>query len=582
MQKIKANIANDAWVFPYLKTYKGLLALILLLGFLTVFCGGALMFISGFLISRAAQRPENILMIYVPIVLTRAFGIGRPAFRYVQRLVSHNWVMRIVSKFRQRLYQLVERGTKSIHAKAQTGDVLNLLANDLDKIENFYLRMLFPTLIGFVVYLALVIGVGVFNIGVALLMLILLGLLTIVAPLITIAINGARDYRKKQQETELYIDLTDAVLGLQDWILADRTAELVQTQTTQLAKIHQLAGQKARFTWWRMFLSELVIGLAAILLIWFATNEFGASAFGVNWIGAFGLLIFPLSDTFISIATGAEDMPRYTDSIERLNGLSDQADAEASLVTQIAQLDDTTIEFKELSYGYTADRSILKHFNLQIQPGTKLAILGKSGAGKTTLLKLLLGDETPQSGRVTIGAVPIQQLQAHRNQFIAVLDQAPYLFASTVANNLRLGKLTATPAELWQVLDQVELGDLVRELPAGLATPMTEMGNRFSGGERQRFALARILLQDTPIVVLDEPTVGLDPITEQLVLQTIYKVLANKTVIWVTHHLTGIELVDKIIFIENQQIALAGTFDELMTSSPRFANLLTMDHGDIQ
>ena len=156
------------------------------------------------------------------------------------------------------------------------------------------------------------------------------------------------------------------------------------------------------------------------------------------------------------------------------------------------------------------------------------------------------------------------------------------LFASTVANNLRLGKLDATDEELWDVLEQVNLKELVVQLPDGLATPMmSEMGSRFSGGERQRFALARILLQDTPIVILDEPTVALDPITELAVLETIFKTLHDKTVIWVTHHLTGIELVDKVIFIENQQIAMAGTPAKLMATEHRFQRLLALDHGDL-
>jgi len=144
-----------------------------------------------------------------------------------------------------------------------------------------------------------------------------------------------------------------------------------------------------------------------------------------------------------------------------------------------------------------------------------------------------------------------------------------------------LGKLDATDEELWDVLEQVNLKELVVQLPDGLATPMSEMGSRFSGGERQRFALARILLQDTPIVILDEPTVALDPITELAVLETIFKTLHDKTVIWVTHHLTGIELVDKVIFIENQQIAMAGTPAKLMATEHRFQRLLALDHGDL-
>ena len=208
-------------------------------------------------------------------------------------------------------------------------------------------------------------------------------------------------------------------------------------------------------------------------------------------------------------------------------------------------------------------------------------ILSPPGAGKTTLLKLLLGDEQPNSGAITINDQNINTLQQQRSSIISVLDQQPHLFASSVANNLRLGNLAATDEELWHVLKQVALSDLVGSLPEGLETPMTEMGNRFSGGEQQRFALARVLLQDTPIVVLDEPTVALDPITELNVLKTIFDALSDRTIIWVTHHLTGIEFVNDVIFIENKKISMQGAPEQLMTTEPRFKKLLQMDHGSL-
>jgi ATP-binding cassette subfamily C protein CydC len=192
-----------------------------------------------------------------------------------------------------------------------------------------------------------------------------------------------------------------------------------------------------------------------------------------------------------------------------------------------------------------------------------------------------LGDEQPNKGTVTINNYDVKTLQEERSSIIAVLDQQPYLFASSVANNLRLGNLDATNEELWQALQQVSLADLVKSLPEGLDTPMTEMGNRFSGGEKQRFALARVLLQNTPIVILDEPTVALDPITELNVLNTIFEVLADRTIIWVTHHLTGIELVDQLIFIEDKKISMQGTPQQLMVTELRFKKLLELDHGDL-
>jgi ATP-binding cassette, subfamily C, bacterial CydC len=318
MRKMILLIKRDTWVFPYLRSYKKLLALIIFLGFMTTFSGAALMFTSGFLISRSAQIPENILMVYVPIVLTRAFGIGRPSFRYAERLVSHNWVLKIVSTFRRRLYELVETGTKSVYAKTQTGEVLNVLANDLFKIENFYLRTLFPTVIGLVIYVLIAIGVGVFDWGFALAIFLILGMTTILAPMITLAVNGARDFKQQQLEAELYTDLTDTVMGLQDWILAGRTAELAERQQADFNAINQLKSKQAHFNWWRDFSGAMIIGFTAIVLLVFATRHFGGSSFGVNWIAAFVLAIFPAEDALTSISTGVGEWPRYQNSITPL------------------------------------------------------------------------------------------------------------------------------------------------------------------------------------------------------------------------------------------------------------------------
>ena len=576
-------IKKDTWVFPYLKSYKKLLVLIIFLGFMTTFSGAALMFTSGFLISRSAQIPENILMVYVPIVLTRAFGIGRPSFRYAERLVSHNWVLKIVSVFRRRLYELVETGTKSVYAKSQTGEVLNVLDNDLFKIENFYLRTLFPTVIGLVVYVLIAIGVGVFNWGFALAILLVLGMTTIVAPMVTLAVNGARDFKQQQLEGQLYTDLTDSVMGLQDWVLAGRTQELFDRQQNDFDGINKIKSKQAHFNWWRDMFSALVIGATAVILLIFATRQFGDDSFAVNWIAAFVLAIFPAEDALTSISTGIGEWPRYQDSIARLNNMAAESKNEGQQTSDQSteEIKNPEIKFNQVNFGYNDSRLVLENLNLTIKNGEKLAILGQSGAGKTTLLKLLLGDEQPNSGAITINNQSINTLQQQRSSIISVLDQQPHLFASSVANNLRLGNLAATDEELWHVLKQVALSDLVGSLPKGLETPMTEMGNRFSGGEQQRFALARVLLQDTPIVVLDEPTVALDPITELNVLKTIFDALSDRTIIWVTHHLTGIEFVNDVIFIENKRISMQGAPEQLMTTEPRFKKLLQMDHGSL-
>ena len=577
MKGFFATFKHDHWVMPYLRRYRKLLALVLFLGFMTFFCGGALMFNSGYLISRAATHPYNILMIYVPIVLARAFGIGRPAFRYAERLTSHNWVLRIVSDFRKRLYQAVEKQAVAIRQTHQTGDVLSILAEDIDHIENLYLRTVFPLVIGWLLYLFVVIGIGYFNWAFGLLMLLLLGVIVIFMPLLSVTVNGRREFQARQVQRNFYTKLTDSVLGLGDWLISGRRTAFLAQQDQPIDEIATLRRADHHFQWWRNFAIQVVFGAAVVLIVWWAGLTFTHNQAEANWVAAFGLALFPTVEPFSSMSQGVSEWPVYKDSIERVNRLDENEPKQAPQTT----IDEApTLQLDHVAFTYPgAERQVIDDLSLELHPGEKLALLGPSGTGKSTLLKLVLGDETPASGQVTLNGVPIAQLQQQRAQLFGVLDQQPYLFDTTVMNNVRLGNLNATDEDVHAAVKAVELDDLIGRLPQGYDTEVQEAGSRFSGGERQRLSLARILLQDAPIIILDEPTVSLDPITEQHLLDTVFSVLHDKTIIWVTHHLAGINHVDQVRFIENGRFDMQGTPAELYRDNARFRALYDLDRG---
>ncbi|KRL94218.1 thiol reductant ABC exporter subunit CydC [Levilactobacillus hammesii] len=577
MKGFFATFKHDHWVMPYLRRYKKLLALVLFLGFMTFFCGGALMFNSGYLISRAATHPYNILMIYVPIVLARAFGIGRPAFRYAERLTSHNWVLRIVSDFRKRLYEAVEKQAVAIRQTHQTGDVLSILAEDIDHIENLYLRTVFPLVIGWLLYLFVVIGIGYFNWAFGLLMLVLLGVIVIVMPLLSVTVNGRREFQARQVQRTFYTQLTDAVLGLGDWLISGRRQDFLAQQDAPIDQIASLRRSDHHFQWWRNFVIQFIFGAAVILIVWWAGVMFTHNQAEANWVAAFGLALFPTVEPFADMSQGVSEWPVYQDSIKRVNRL-DEHEPEQVQQARIGKLDELQIDHVKFTYP-GAEREVIDDLSLTLHPGEKLALLGPSGTGKSTLLKLILGDETPTSGQITLNGEPVARLQDQRAELFGVLDQQPYLFNTTVMNNVRLGNLNATDEEVMAVVKAVELDDLITRLPAGYQTQVQEAGSRFSGGERQRLSLARILLQDAPIIILDEPTVSLDPITEQHLLDTVFDVLKDKTIIWVTHHLAGINHVDQVRFIEDGHFDMQGTPAQLYRENPRFQSLYNLDRG---
>lgn len=571
MKKIQKLLQNDHWIMPFLRQQKSGLFWSIFLSFMTTFAAGALMFVSGFLISRSAQHPENILIIYVPIVLTRAFGIARPVFRYAQRLVSHNWVLRIVSKTRRRLYESVASTAGSIRGRMQTGDILSLLADDLDRLQNLYLRTLFPLGAGIMLYIFVSIGFGVVNWRFMLWWFFILAIILIVIPLLSLKWNYNGVRRQKALQNQLYTEATDAILGLQDWVLSGRQADLVSRQGKVMSELANVKNKSMKFGWWRDFIIQMLVLLLTITTLIWAGNQFANDRDLVNYIAAFTLAIFPLVDSFVGVNQGVSEASVYEDSMTRLNQLPAVKKIESAPIPK-----NTTVKFDKVTFAYD-DKTIIDHLDLTIPTGEKIALLGRSGAGKTTILKLLAGDINPNQGEVTIGGQPVSQLQPKMSELVAVLDQQAYLFDSTILNNVRMGNIHASDEAVAAAIKQAGLQPLIDALPEGYHTQMREAGARFSGGEQQRFALARILLQAAPVVVLDEPTVSLDPKTEHDVLTQIFSVLQDRTIIWVTHHLTGIENVDKVYFLEAGKFVLAGKPSLLRDESERFKQLLLMD-----
>lgn len=568
---------KDTWVKPYLQRYKAPLMLAIFLGFCTFFSAGALMFNSGYLISKSASLPENILLVYVPIVLTRAFGVSRPVFRYIERLTSHNWVLKMTSKLRRKLYHTLEKDAMVFKQKYRMGDILGLLAEDIQYIQNLYLRTIFPLIIALILYAFIVIAVGMFSLFFALYLALLLFILVIVLPVWSVVVNGARQEREKTLKTELYTDLTDNVLGVADWIFSQRGSEYVDTHLQVEQELYQVQDQKRLFNRRVQVLFQLIYSFIVIgLIVWTSQRFVGNHGGAANWIAAFVLSAFPVVDAFVVLPEAMQESNVYKDSINRLNALDETPDEAPKNI----EVTDTRIQVEDLSFSYD-HHLVLDHLDLTIEPGEKIAILGKSGSGKSTLASLVRGDLKPQNGLLTLGGVPTYQFGDAMSHYISVIQQAPYLFHTTILNNVRMANTNKSEEEVWQVLERVGLKKLVEQLPEGLHTMVDEAGLRFSGGERHRMALARILLQDTPIVLLDEPTVGLDPLTEQALIDTFFSQLQDKTVIWITHHLQGIEIMDRVIFIEDGRLEMSGTPADLAQNNARFQQLKAIDEGKV-
>ncbi|WP_410770520.1 thiol reductant ABC exporter subunit CydC [Fontibacillus sp. BL9] len=580
---------REPWITPYFRMYSGRFALYLILGVLTLLTASMLMFTSGFLISKSATMPYNVLLVYVPIVGVRAFGIGRAVIHYVERLVGHDAVLRILSKMRVRLYRVLEPQALFIRSRYRTGDILGALADDIEQLQNVYIRTVFPSLVALFLYAAAVIALGFFDWTFALLIALYIFVLVAVLPYISLKLTRRMDTAVKRERNGLYQKLTDAVMGIGDWVISGRSADFLREYEQDEEAVMRKERKLRAWARWRVLIGQLVVGIAVVSMIYWSGSQAAAGQIDYTLIAAFVLVVFPLADAFLPVSEAVQRLPEYRGSLNRLDRISggDSAVPSGASAANVAVSPEAVdaaagsahLRLEEVRFAYgDGDENSVDGVTLDIPQGKRIAVIGRSGAGKSTLLKLVQGAIAPTGGAVTINGLPSAGYGDDGiPRIISVLNQNPHLFDTTVANNIRLGRPDAEMEELARAAEQAQLAELVAGLPQGLDTPMRETGQRFSGGERQRVALARVLLQNTPVLILDEPTVGLDPRTERELLSTIFRSTAGKTLLWVTHHLVYAEQMDEIIFMEHGRILMRGTHAQLMEREPRYSNLYHLD-----
>lgn len=605
---------------------KKLLAEILALGLTASVFAVGLMFVAGYLISASADNISSILMLNLPLAFVQIFGLGKPIARYFERLKSHDWVLRLTSALRYQLFTVAQAWQRA-NQRLQTGDVLESLAHDIEQVQNLYLRTVFPVLIAWMVGVLLVIIAGCFLFALLVFALLTVLLLGLILPALAVTLNKARIAVIAAQRTRLHEEVTDAVLGAQDVAIAGRGASLTATLQQKFDALQASERNMKRKDRARLVLIQALLLIVCLVLVWWSAQQFGGVAGGrADWIIAVALGFFPLIEIFAPLPQQFESGVSQTESLQRLSSLglagtgalsgatassgttaSSGATASTNSTVPVSLTPSYDIVLEHVSFAYpdnvavssgiaTANsiivdtataatdvvvKTVLEDITLTIPYGQKIAVLGKSGSGKTTLVRLLHGDITPSKGYVTLAGVPIAKIRDFIWDYFGLISQDSYIFAMSIIDNLRIGKIEATESEIWDVLEAVDLKSYVETLPDGLNTMADEAGLRFSGGQRQRLVLARVLLQNPPIVVLDEPTVGLDPVTERVVLDTIQRVLAGKTVVMITHHLQGIEDFDRVIFVEEGHLVMDGSPRALEQTNVRYQKLLMFDRGSL-
>ena len=559
-------------LLPFLRLFK-FAKLPLFLGLVLMITGLAssigLLTTSGwFLAATAIAGLGTLFNFFYPSASVRGLAIGRTLFRYFEKLVTHDATFRILAKLRVQVFEKIIPLSPGVLNRYRNSDLLNRLVSDVDTLDSLYLRLIAPFITAIFVILAMCIGLSFVNAPLALGLGVSLLLLVFVIPTVFYQL-GKKFGDKLVHSRALYrTQFLEFIQAQAELLLFNAEDKLKDNMAKTEANWQADQQKEANLSGFSTALSLFLNGLIIAAMLWFSSQaEFGNDEYRMAFIALFTFaalasfeILMPLGSAFLHIGQVIASAERVTDIIEQqpLVTFNGKAEFDQNVIT--------LIEAKDLSFTYPERQNrALENLNLTIQKGKKVAILGKTGSGKSTLLQLLVRNYDANQGELFLAGKPIADYSEDtlRSQF-CFLTQRVHVFSDTLRQNLQFASaVNISDEKMIEVLNQVGLGKLL-EQEQGLDIWLGDGGRPLSGGEQRRLGLARILLNDAPILLLDEPTEGLDRETERQILRLILAHAENKTLIMVTHRLTAIEQFDELCVIDEAKLIEKGTYAELL------------------
>lgn len=518
------------------------MALAALLGALTIASSVSLMATSAWLISKAALQP-SIAELSVAVVGVRFFGIARGVFRYLERLVSHETTFRLLARLRVTFYQGIEPLAPARLVSARSGDLLSRVMDDIEHLQNLYLRAVAPPLVAVLSGMLLTAFLVQFDALTALTALAFMLAAGILVPAFAWWSSGRSGQNSVLTRADLNASLVDYIQGMAETVVYGQTQaqrEAIQTLSRQLAiEEHRIARVDAL----QNAFSVLLTGGAALAVLTAAIPRID----GI-FLATVTLATTAVFEAFTPLAQAAVNLGANAQAARRLFAITDLPPAITDPPHPAPLPDHPTLEIRDLSFRYAADSPlILDRLSLRLEPGERIAILGESGAGKSTLVNLLLRFWDYDEGEIRLGGQSLKAYaQADIHNLFGVMTQRTHLFNTTIRENIRIARTEAPMEAVEEAARQAQIHDFIRSLPDGYDTYVGENGARLSGGERQRIALARVLLKQTPILILDEATANLDPVTERSVLETVLQATTGRTLLILTHRHIFLDRMDQV------------------------------------
>jgi ATP-binding cassette subfamily C protein CydCD len=541
-------------------------ALSILLSTLTIGSSVALIGTSSWLISTAALHP-SIADLGVSVVGVRFFGISRGLFRYLERLVSHSVTFRLLARLRVWFYEKLEPLAPARLMEYKSGDLLARVIGDVETLENFYVRVISPSLTAICIGLVVSIFFASYYPPIAIVIVGFFLMLGVILPLLAQLASRKSGQRLIIQRADLHSQIVDGIQGMPDLLAFGHGARRMQQISSTGQEYGSTQKQMARINAVHAALGTLLTNLGLWLVLVMIIPQVSTGNIQGVMLGTFTLMTLASFEAVTPLPLAAQ---MWTASREAARRLFEVVDAESAVKETGYQRHEiglsVTLQFSNLTFSYpTQSTAALQNVGFSLPEGKSIAIVGPSGAGKSTIANLLLRFWDYETGEITLCGESLKRLNSDEiRKQLALVSQSSYFFNTSIRENLRMARRGVRPEEIEEAAQAAHIHEFIVGLPNGYDTLIGEQGVRLSGGERQRLAIARALLKDAPILIFDEPTANLDPVTEKQVLDTLFETMKRKTSMLITHRLTGLQNVDEILVMEQGRIVERGTHNELL------------------
>lgn len=563
-------------LLPYLalyKRHKWLLTLGVVLAIVTLLASIGLLTLSGWFLSASAV--VGVAGIYsfnymLPAAGVRGAAIIRTAGRYFERLVSHDATFRVLQHLRVATFSKLLPLSPAGLARFRQGELLNRIVADVDTLDHLYLRVISPLVGALVVILVVTIGLSVLDVTLALTLGgIMLATLLLLPPLFYRAGKPIGE-QITQLRGQYRQQLTSWLQGQAELTLFNASDRYRKQMEKTEQRWQEAQRRQAELTALSQALMLLIGGIAVIAMLWMASDGVGGNSQPGALIALFVFCALAAFEALAPVTGAFQHLGQVIASARRITQITEQQ-PEVTFSQQAPQsISRVALTLDEVTFRYPQQSTpALNDISLQVSAGEHIAILGRTGCGKSTLLQLLTRAWDPASGQIQLNGQPLSDLsETTLRQAMSVVPQRVHLFSATLRDNLLLAAPQASDGELSDTLKRVGLDKLLED--GGLNSWLGEGGRQLSGGELRRLAIARALLHNAPLMLLDEPTEGLDATTESQILDLLSEVMRDKTVLMVTHRLRGLARFNQIIVMDNGQIIEQGSHAELLAKQGRY------------